>query len=501
MKYASSSQGRNLCLHQAGVSTWLVLASAVSIVFGCSSEAVSPVADAGPKQADAAPSQVTDAWAVRSDAGGAGTNDARDERGTDVRASDVRELGAADVGADRGSTSTDMGNADRPAHEGGTDGQPPMGHLGPSDVSMLFPLPARLSAATALRLDSAGARGPLLPRARFDSIDVFRGNSGQADPALAYERFRIVGVRFDPCFPSLQALRTAPATCRRQIRLVAQPLDDDPSGTGTQAADSAIHLLYDLDEASFQAVIARLVGLRGGRPPEDGVLGINPLIAREGAAGATAEAIRALILAQAGEDRLSQFTFMQGQEFTGWKFGGLRVQPNRREVPLPIAGTTEPRQTIFAAHSAATTVSPATSLVRALGPLLGVFSPSDCPPRVIGCVAFRLTGTPAEQVGAMQTALDIENPRLHHAEDVDCAGCHLAGPLRGRGLEKGLSTEGLNAFRSTWNLSLGNAPEHVGKTNVLRAFGYFGSRPVLSQRAVNESAAVAEAINEVLARP
>lgn len=377
----------------------------------------------------------------------------------------------------------------------------PEGPLGLNDVSILFPLPSRVSSPHTLLLSSAGKGGPLLSRADFDRIPVF---AEDPRPELAYDTFHVVAMRVDPCFPDLAALTHDPASCRRQIRLVAQPLaDGEADHPITFAQDSAIHLLFDLDAEPFDALVGALVALRAGRAFDAGeVLDVHPVLRSEGEGGPLGAALRALILEHAGPATLSQYTFMRGDENFVWDFGGVRVRGEER-TPIAIHGieageATDPRRQIIAFDFEPVAVTPATAHSRSIEVLFGArrFDDLEMP----GEGEFYFPGTPDEQRAAIAAALRIENPDELHPENVDCASCHVAGPVRARFEAATSPATDLPRFRSGFDLTLSTAPAFVGQPNRVRAFGYFHETPVLSQRTVNESAAVATALNAMLAQ-
>jgi len=113
-----------------------------------------------------------------------------------------------------------------------------------NDVSVLVPIPANPQAAGFLRPSSAGERGKLLPQAVYDKIPEFPVVPAEG---LDFARMRVVGIRFDGCFP-------APAGCEPQIRLVMQPITDEGA-----TLDSSLHLFYRLTEEELGAVV---LGLR-----------------------------------------------------------------------------------------------------------------------------------------------------------------------------------------------------------------------------------------------
>lgn len=104
---------------------------------------------------------------------------------------------------------------------------------------------------------------------------------------------------------------------------------------------------------------------------------------------------------------------------------------------------------------------------------------------------------PADRDKSLDQTLRIDNPSVHSPADTDCVSCHTAGRAR-------LFTEGLLAvdtaarpdryrIRASFNASRAG---FFDKTNyVVINFGYFGERPAIAERTVNESAAVSAALN------
>jgi hypothetical protein len=376
---------------------------------------------------------------------------------------------------------------------------PPTGPLGLSDVSTLFPLPSSLAASSLLALDAEGNGGPLLDAARFAEIPVFRpdaaGAGGDSGP-LDYGVFRVVAARVDPCFPSLALLESDPSACRRQMRLVAQPIREE--GGVVYAADSAIHLLFDLTEPQFTAMIDELLAMRGARafdPTE--VLDVHPVLADEGDDGPFGAMVRAWILRHAGTATLSQVTFVRGDENFVWQFGGFRVQSDGSLLPIEIDGLhVAPGDAIdvqrLRFNFGPTSPSPATDLSDGIASLFGI-------PAGTRDMPYWVYPSEPEVHAGLEAAFRIESPREVDADHADCVTCHLAGPVRIRAESMGHTSEGRLRFRSGWDLSLSSDDAVLGRPNRIRAFGYSREGATISQRTVNESAAVADALNAMLA--
>ncbi len=355
-----------------------------------------------------------------------------------------------------------------------------------NDVSVLFPLPSTIEEAAQLSLASAGKGGPLLTEARFAAIPVFADNPL---PERAYDRWRIVAARIDPCFPDLAVLVSNPAACRR-LRLVAQPLATDPLGA-VVADDAAIHLLYDLSAADFDAMTVAWLAVATDqtRDPRT-TLGIHPVIANEGLAGPTATTLREVaITTYAGAATLSQYTFVEGRG-VAWEFGGLRVDGAGQNA-LPIHGIEDASgQVTVSDTDGVFGVSPASAEVRAMEPLAGEVTGGG-----VGGGEVTLTASAAAITAALRMTLTVDDPTLLNADTVDCASCHLATRARERARTLGASSAGLPRFAiAGFDLSLGDLGSAAASPQQQRAFGYNGREAMWNQRVVNESAAVAAAL-------
>jgi hypothetical protein len=192
-------------------------------------------------------------------------------------------------------------------------GQPTIAaHVDLNDVSFLYPLPSWEARDDLLRLSSAGDQGALLTRSTYDgppALAVFTP-SGPSN-ADVYEDSRVVGVRVDPCFA---AGESAASGCKKQIRLIVQPIlpNPDASATTLTTGDAALHLLYDLDDAQWAGLVRGLADLQAlaGDGTRGKPLGVHPVIEAEGLRGPYATALNALVLRYAGEATLARIARM-----------------------------------------------------------------------------------------------------------------------------------------------------------------------------------------------
>ncbi len=348
------------------------------------------------------------------------------------------------------------------------DAGAPLGPLGLNDVSVLFPLPRGPLAAGALGPEDAGERGALLPRSLFDKVPPFRP-SPPAD-ALDFARMRVVAARFDGCFPKSSG-------CEAQIRLVMQPIDDD----GT-ARDSALHLFYHLDDADLAAVVAELRRLRTLAPEvHDAPLDVHAGLAAQGLDGAYGKGLRDLLLKYAGESNLTRMTFLLRSPAPGeeWFFGGFGLVGGRFVVlNVTGVGTGEQRVNRVTNDGWGYDLNPSPTVPEDIGLLLS----SD-----------KAKAATDEERGAALAALGrIENPEKYGPDKIACANCHVTtyvaeGMRRTFGLDV---TATADAFHSARDLTRrGSAADNVSS---LRAFGYYGTTAMISDRVVHDTAATVD---------
>ena len=363
--------------------------------------------------------------------------------------------------------------------------------IGSNDVSILMPLPTiEAEIDDLLALSDPAVDGPLLPEAIFDQL------AATLDSPQAYAMLRVVALRIDPCFPSLSLLETNPAACRRQLRLVVQPLEPDPV-LGAIAADETYHLFYDLDDATFGELAASLVALGTDATSSAATpLGVHPTITAEGLDGPTALAVRELVLGNAGPARLTQITNMQGFGVF-WRFKGVTVSGGVL-TPIVIDGLPDDAtgQTNGADNLGVFDISPASATATQLqAALAGTFIPDGG----VGGGTVELQAPVGEIVAALQLSLDIDNPeRGFDPESLDCVTCHVASRARVRAAGLGFPSDELVAFTNPRDLSVVEEPAGDSAPMAMRMFGYDLTVPVLNQRVVNESAAVADAIEALL---
>jgi hypothetical protein len=101
-----------------------------------------------------------------------------------------------------------------------------------------------------------------------------------------------------------------------------------------------------------------------------------------------------------------------------------------------------------------------------------------------------------ERAAAVAALAELQNPTLHDTVDTQCIGCHLATFLTARRA----ATSGIDpAALPGWFATRAAAVPTIARQDarVVRAFGWAGNAPAISQRVVNDTA---EVLLEIAAR-
>ena len=370
------------------------------------------------------------------------------------------------------------------APTGGDPIAPPVVATGPlqlNDVSILFPL-----SATYLCASSAGSNGPLLPAALFDALPLAQMPSGIS----MYQELRAVALRIDPCFASLDPDPQG-SGCAAQIRLVFEEVTLSDTNAPT-AFDSGVHALYSLTRAELLTLAQSIAAFRAANSTGRlGALAPSPIIAEQGEAGAYAQGIRSLVLQYANPANLVRVTAMTSDNDRAcWTFDGDQDATTDTFAPLaiPTLAGSATQQRFITGAGGATAFVPGTTSADDLMPLANGF-------------------VPAAQAGsALDALVRIDNPTDESANTIDCVSCHTATPLSLEiaGPIYGFDEEASgSAYRADGTYVLASEltptlPPAVLPTDQLHAFSYINGDPEISQRVVNESAAVVVYLNHAL---
>jgi hypothetical protein len=345
-----------------------------------------------------------------------------------------------------------------------------------NDVSYLFPL----SHDGLLGFTSSGPKGALLTRAFFDQVK-------KVDEVISadeiFSGMRVISARVDPCFPINKP--PEPLQCKKQIRLVAQVIEDGTEGITTR--DGTIHLFFDLSDAEWTQVVDRVKALKAIAKDQTASkpLDVHPVMKAQGVTGEYATKLKALITDFCGEQNLSRVAFMvAGMDGKNWNFGAF----NRNLLSLEadkIPRTDDKEEQAQQEHGVETRRN--TEMI-------------PTPPNID--LTTLLSNTELQLADdltltrAATEALKIENPKKETPQTIDCASCHVAS----RALTNAVSVRmlDLSSITDRYPAPMGfdlRRIDTVGNNPFAqRAFGYFKNQTAFSQRTINESAAIAEAM-------
>lgn len=352
-----------------------------------------------------------------------------------------------------------------------------------NDVSILFPMPKDSADLEKMigfsNLPNDTKKYTLVSQSHFSQVkDIAskqRVNFQQGSSPDNYRSWRIVGFRFDPCFPRM--VNSNPNSCSSvELRLVAQPFTD--VGGSISAEDFTAHLVYHIGMGERQVLSNELLRLARLSPVNTigTPLGVHPGLRQEGYQGAFFESVKSLLISRMTISNLAQIAFM-GLERTPepWNFFFVNVSGNKLSGP----------------NSAIS---------------LGFLTPKRMNPasRFADNMGLILDRNLEVNEEAMMVTRRIDNPNLHTQASTDCISCHTSTTARlsweskfGRKLKMGGS-----AFIPAGNDALGGQVTHKLEEGIqdpdpwnVRNFGYFGTRPQIADRVLNETAAAAIFIN------
>ncbi len=335
-----------------------------------------------------------------------------------------------------------------------------------NDVSVLLPLPAAADFSQLLSPAEQGAQGPLLSLNAFKKMNELVPE--HENPVVWREQLRVIALRIDPCFIEGEG----PQPCRRQIRLVWQPIiykNQKP-----EARDAAIHSFYEFDEITFEKIKSQWMVVAQGNASD--VLGIHPQIFKEGWQGSYWQNLRKVILENCGEKTLVRMTTMNvmgGEQM--WIFAGFDIKDGE-VLPIQI-----PRFFSKMSQGVISGSSASKGFTGGLMPAPEV--DSDVGEFLEDSFSFRKTYSEEQIRSVVQKALDYENPAKHNPGTLDCASCHMAEAIHRWG----------RFHYPKWDWTEKSPAPGPLRTNQLRSFGYFMTWPVTSQRVINETEEVVKA--------
>ncbi|KHD89064.1 MAG: hypothetical protein OM95_05755 [Bdellovibrio sp. ArHS] len=355
-----------------------------------------------------------------------------------------------------------------------------------NDVSYLMPLPRDISSRGLLSLQDQGKGGALLTTAILERLPplAFSVNREQAAEVL-----RVVSVRIDPCFPL-----PTPQACQKQIRLVWQPLEEDPQGV-LKTVDAAIHTFYVLSDAEFADLLVDLQAWKKkfSVNTQYQPLQVHPAWSSQGEQSVALADFKNIIKKYAGLANLTRATVMvlRGADDM-WAFAGFSYVNGQMDMlPVPRLSGRLSQAFVNVAipfdHFAGGGISPAPK-------------GSDTFNNIVAESSRLESGTEDMIREEIRSAFRIENPKNFNPENMDCVSCHVAQPA----ISWVLSNRSELKVDQLWSseiyknakYNLKNLTPDLWNTRMIRGFGYFDTHIAISQRVINESAEVADMLNQ-----
>jgi hypothetical protein len=339
-----------------------------------------------------------------------------------------------------------------------------------NQVSILMPLPEK-GAANDLWRDFP------LPRNVYESLPRLTFTK---DADWLYDNLRVVAVRIDPCFVDVQG------PCQRQIRFVWQPLENTNGGWRT--IDAAVHSFHTLNENSWRSLAGELARLNKKFPMASGLpLTVHPVLKAQGLKGEYGRELERIFKSRVSEANLTRATAMTvNAQGTLWTFAGFDVN-GEQLTRLPVPKTDNVAQAFF---------------VRRTGDSEYVSRMNPEPQGEKLFLTFladsakaKLEMSSDDMVEAVRKSFELSNPRRLNPGQVDCASCHSSRAVPDWAALNFPNWNPSEIFKNEIYRGPGNLTNitvNPLRTDVLRAFGYFGADPVVSPRVIHETSLVVE---------
>jgi hypothetical protein len=348
--------------------------------------------------------------------------------------------------------------------------------LGLNDVSVLIPLPRLEDDAKYLLRPQDG----LVPDAVLKELGPLITDDNSVDRSKS---LKTVAFRIDPCFTE----DTGPVACRRQLRLVFQPMSYYQNGA--MVFDAAVHAFYEFDDRSWTALLkdwAQTVTDKSAKQ----TLQVHPVLKAEGLKGPQWQKYRNILTKYCSEQNLVRVTQSTVDRFgMNWEFSGVDIDTHGHTARINIPRVNADKQIFFSnpgdLKEFTAEIAPAP---QGEEDLVDFLSGSG----------FKKETT---QWKAVRKAMEFENPQRFNTANLDCVSCHMAQGVRLWGeahFNAWASDKEVRKARFTSARNLEQSEKPFAYTNRVRAFGYFFDEANISPRVINESAQVADALEKIL---
>jgi hypothetical protein len=361
-----------------------------------------------------------------------------------------------------------------------------------NDVSILMPLPELNEFNSLLNPRDQNGNGELLPYDVFRFLPVLTNGADQ--DSLYQNNLKVVGVRFDPCFGE----GANPPACRKQIRLVWQPLI--VVGNKTTTLDTAIHTFHEFSDVDWSLLMLELKARTHSFRKFSGSNGlqINPTLKNEGFFGTYWKSLRELITRYCGEKNLIRVTAMTVRQNRVWMFMGIdRTKTGWSLIKIPTLHM-DPHpvsQSFFLMPDGLQ------NLEEFNGGASMLPAGQDLWFRLISdSKKVKETRSEPELKSIIRRAIQLENPKMNNPGTSDCVSCHLAQTVRLWGENNFPKWDWKKEFsKDRFQMNgkdLSNHSVNAFQTDRMRSFGYFGDDPIIAQRVIHETALVVDSLKK-----
>lgn len=347
-----------------------------------------------------------------------------------------------------------------------------------NDVTVLLPLPTSSEMAEMLQPATSGQKGILLPTDAYGRLPRLLDDEKVSD--IYNHMLHVIAVRLDPCFVEGKG----PLACKRQVRMVWQPLYDYDNEI--VARDAAIHTFYEFSEAEWRDLVSAWRTLPTTEMSEP--LQIHTLLSEQGYHGPYWQLLKKILLQFCGKTNLTRATamnVMNGEQM--WVFAGIDINASQmtaiqiprigRNVQGIIMGTANPDE------------------------FTGSMRPAPTEDPVLEALlqdSIGMKQNDRELKELLHRVMAMQNPKMNNPGTLDCVSCHIAQSIHEWAQTHFANWDWQNDFLKetyTSHLDLTNTSERPYKTNHFRALGYFHNRAMISQRVINETAETTATMN------
>lgn len=373
-----------------------------------------------------------------------------------------------------------------------------------NDVSILLPLPKTVAEKkNHIYLLSNDPMNQVFPKGLEEKVPgLFSTPPG--DPSSIYSSMLVTAMRYDPCFPALDS-----QNCQPQLRLTAQFYDINSIGDPVYD-EVALHLFYPLSSEESKGLLKDLISLKKSSPvlTKGKELYVHPALENSTMASPWAKELKKIIFKYANSGKLKRITGM-GFVFDTWPFFAVKVVNNGATVENEILkhtvenGLERQQWDIFAVNK------------YDLGNLSPVSS-VEAGPSFFSLGSNYMQGNTPLTTQKVQLSIDsIErtlNPKVHNAETVDCASCHISRFVKNNAIKNGVAWKSEMSYQPSPQFNIKNRTAETLKlsaANIVQ-FGHFlrspGTNqglplnslplPSVSDRVIYESIEVVKYLNE-----